>query len=137
MTKRTISALVAAAAFGLGATCAWADQPSQAELQQQLQQLQQQVKQLQAERATPSYSAKDVDATVDSIIHDANRRSQLLADNGGFLAGWNGGHFVLQSEDGNYSLSPGVIFQFRNVTNYNDNAKSNGDANTDNGFEVR
>jgi hypothetical protein len=137
MTKRTISALLAAAAVGLGATAARADQPSQAELQQQLQQLQQQVKELQAQRAAPAYSAKDVDATVDSIIHDANRRSQLLADNGGFLAGWSGGRFILQSEDGNYSLSPGVIFQFRNVTNYNDNAKSNGDANTDNGFEVR
>ena len=137
MTKRTISALLAAATVGLGATVARADQPSQAELQQQLQQLQQQVKELQAQRATPAYTAKDVDATVDSIIHDANRRSQLLADNGGFLAGWTGGRFVMQSEDGNYSLSPGVIFQFRNVTNYNDNAKSNGDANIDNGFEVR
>jgi hypothetical protein len=138
MTTRTITALAAAAAtLGLCAASARADQPNQSDLQQQVQQLQQQVKELQAQRSNPAFTAKDVDATVDSVLHDSARRSQLLAESGGFMGGWMDDHFTIRSEDGNYSLSPGVIFQFRNVTTYNDNAKSNGDANTDNGFETR
>jgi hypothetical protein len=135
-TRRTSFALLAATLVGLGATTAAraADQP---DLQQQVQQLQQQVKDLQAQRANPVFSARDVDATVDSVLHDSARRSQLLADSGGFMGGWMNDHFTIRSEDDNYSLSPGIIFQFRNVTTYNDNAKSNGDANTDNGFETR
>src|SRR5436190_692054 len=67
MTKRrTIPALLAAAALGLGATAAWADQPANADMQKQLEALQQQVKDLQAQKATnPAFTARDVDATVD------------------------------------------------------------------------
>ena len=136
MTKRTVSALLAAA-FGLCATSAWADQPGQADLQQQVQQLQQQVKELQAQRANPSFTAKDVDATVDSVLHDSARRSQLLAETGGFYGGWMDDQFTIQSADGNYSMHPGIHFQFRNNTNYNQNGGSGGSDNTDNGFEVR
>jgi hypothetical protein len=137
-TRRTFSAILATA-LGLCATAAWADLPAgqSPDLQQQIQQLQQQVKDLQAQRANPTFSAGDVSATVDSIIQDSARRSQLLTDTGGFMGGWADGKFTIRSEDGNYSLNPGVIFQFRNITTFNDNAKSNGDANTDNGFEVR
>jgi hypothetical protein len=135
MTKRTISALLTAA-LGLGATAAWADQPGQAELQKQLEQLQQQVKELQAQRAAPAYTAGDVDATVDSVLHDSARRSQLLAETGGFMGGWMDDKFTIRSEDGNYSMSPGIQMQFRSVTTYNQNA-NNGKDNTDNGFEVR
>jgi hypothetical protein len=135
MTKRTISALLTAA-LGLGATAAWADQPGQAELQKQLEQLQQQVKELQAQRAAPTYTAGDVDATVDSVLHDSARRSQLLAETGGFMGGWMDDKFTIRSEDGNYSMSPGIQMQFRSVTTYNQNA-NNGKDNTDNGFEVR
>jgi hypothetical protein len=133
--RRTIPALLAAATFGLGATAAWAEQPSQ---QQQIEQLQQQIKELQAQRVTaPAYTAKDVDATVDSVLHDANRRSQMLAETGGFYGGWMDDHFVIRSADGNYDISPGIQFQFRTVTNFNENGKSNGDDNVDNGFETR
>jgi len=146
MTKRTFSALVAAtaaAALGLGAaaTTARADQqPSQTDLQQQLQALQQQVKDLQAQRAAasgPAYTAKDVDATVDGVLHDADRRSQMLAETGGFYGGWMDDHFTIRSEDGNYTLNPSIGFQFRSVTNYNQNGGANGSDNTDNGFETR
>src|SRR4051812_17871423 len=107
MTKRTISALLAAT-LGLGATMAWADQPSQSDLQKQVEQLQSQVKDLQTQRATPSYTSRDVDATVDSVIRDADRRSQMLAETGGFYGGWMDDHFVIRSADGNYSMSPGI-----------------------------
>jgi hypothetical protein len=141
MTQRTVSAILAAALVGLGvATAAHADpqQPNPADLQKQLETLQQQVKDLQAQRAqTPTYSAKDVDATVDSVMHDANRRSQLLAESGGFYGGYLDDKFQIRSEDGNFSLSPSLWFQFRSVTNFNENVKSNGDDNTDNGLEMR
>jgi hypothetical protein len=137
MTKRTISAFLAAT-FALCASAAWADEPGSArDLQQQLQQLQQQVKELQAERPAPAYTADDVDATVDSVLHDSARRSQLLAETGGFMGGWMDGKFTIRSEDGNYSLSPGIIFQYRNITTYSQNGGSTGSDNTDNGFEVR
>ncbi|HEY7115626.1 MAG TPA: porin [Tepidisphaeraceae bacterium] len=147
MTKRrTISALVAAALVGLGATAASraADQPAggatnQQDMQKQLEALQQQVKDLQAQRAAsgPAFSAKDVDATVDSVLRDADRRSQMLAETGGFYGGWMDDRFSIRSADGNYVFSPWIQMQFRSVTTYNDNATASGDANTDNGFEMR
>jgi hypothetical protein len=140
MTKRrTIPALLTAAALGLGATAAWADQPAnQADMQKQLEALQQQIKDLQAQKvANPAFTAKDVDATVDSVLHDADRRSQMLAETGGFYGGWMDDKFTIRSADGNYSMSPGIQFQFRTVTTYNDKVTSSGDANTDNGFEMR
>jgi len=126
-----------AATLGLGATAAWAQQPSQADLQKQVEQLQSQVKDLQTQRATPAYNAKDVDATVDSVLSDANRRSQLLAESGGFSGGWMNDHFTIRSADGNYTMMPGIQFQFRTVTTYNDKVQASGDANTDNGFDMR
>jgi hypothetical protein len=133
--RRTIPALLAAT-LGLGATAAWADQPSQADLQKQVDQLQSQVKDLQTQRANPAFSAKDVDATVDSVMHDANLRSQLMAESGGFTGGWMDDRFTISSADGRYSMSPGLQLQFRTTTTYNDKVNG-GDANTDNGFEMR
>ena len=133
--RRTIPALLAAT-LGLGATAAWADQPSQADLQKQVEQLQSQVKDLQTQRANPAFSAKDVDATVDSVLHDANLRSQLMAEQGGFTGGWMDDKFTIASADGKYSMSPGLQLQFRTTTTYNDKVNG-GDANTDNGFEMR
>lgn len=130
MTKRrTIPALMVAA-LSLGGVAVWADQPSQTDLQKQVEALQAKVAQLESSRA---YNQSDVNATVDSIVRDADTRSKLLADSGGILAGWDNG-FVLSSQDGNWSMKPGVQFQFRSVTNYND--KAGGD-NWDNGFESR
>lgn len=108
------------------------------QLQEQIQSLQSQVKELQQGAAPQSQlSAHDVDAVVDSVMNDANRRSQLLVESGGFTGGWADDHFTIRSADGNYSFSPGIQFQFRSNTTYNDKVTSSGDANTDNGFEVR
>ena len=136
MTVRKKMAVILAAA-GLSSAAAWAEPASTDDLQKQIQALQEQVKELQAQRAKPAYTAKDVDATVDSVLHDADRRSQLLAEGGGFLGGWQDGRFVIRSADGNYSLSPSIWLQFRSVTNYNDRKSSEGGNNADNGFELR
>src|SRR5688500_2868338 len=116
-TRRTLSALMAAT-LGMGATAAWADQPSQADLQKQIEQLQAQVYQMQGQKAhQPAFTSKDVDATVDSVLRDSNRRSQLLADSGGAMAGWMDGGFHIRSADDAYDFQPYAQFQFRSVTN--------------------
>ncbi|MEZ0266035.1 MAG: porin [Phycisphaerae bacterium] len=139
MTKRrTIPALLMAT-FGLGATCATAEQPSQADLQQQLDALKAEVAQLKAARADagPAYTQKDVEAAVDSVLRDADKRTSLLAESSSFYGGYIDDKFTIRSADGNFSMSPSVGMHFRTVTNWADNAKSGGRENIDNGFEVR
>lgn len=136
MTKRRTFSTLLAATLGLGATFVQAQTPN-TDLQKQVEQLQAQVKELQAKSATPSFNGKDVDATVDSVLRDADHRSQLLAESGGFMGGWQDDRFWIRSADGNYSMSPGFQLQFRSVTTFNENAKASGDNNTDNGFEMR
>ena len=62
MTKRRIiPALLTAAALGLGATAAWAEQPANADMQKQLEALQQQIKDLQAQKVSnPAFTASYV-----------------------------------------------------------------------------
>jgi hypothetical protein len=144
MTKRrTIPALMAAT-LGLGATAAWAEQPQAAgqDMQKQIEALQAQIAQLQQQQAhraaTPAYTAKDVDATVSSVLSDADRRSQLLADGGGVGAGWMDGGFRIRSADGNYELQPFAQFQFRHVLNLTDGGDDEeSDFESGEGFEVR
>ena len=92
----TIPAVVAGA---LGsAMIARAAEPTTAELMTQIQALQSKVQTLENTQ-TQALTSKQVDATVDSVLKDADKRSQLLAMEG-FTAGWNDGHFVLGSADG-------------------------------------
>lgn len=140
MTSRyfTLPALVAA--LGVSATAAAAE-PTTAELRDQVEQLKAEVAQLRSGQQSQQaqldqYSQRDVDATVDRVLQDAERRSQLMQLTG-FTAGYDKGRFVLQSSDGKFSLSPGVQFQFRHVTNWLDEAQADGDSSTESGFEVR
>ena len=88
MTKRrTIPALLAAT-FGLGATCAMADQPSPVDMQRQLDALKAEIAQLKASKADgPAYTQKDVEAAVDSVLRDADKRPSLLAETSTFYGG--------------------------------------------------
>lgn len=133
MTKKylTIPAVVAGA-LGMGGI-ATAAEPTTAELMAQIQQLQAKVQQMEAKQQ--ALSSADVDATVASVLKDAEQRSQLL-NMEGFTAGWSDGHFMLASADGNYKLMPMFQFQFRNVTNWAENVKNDGDDSMENGFEI-
>lgn len=113
-----------------------ADQPAPADMQKKIEQLEEKVRQLESRPAGVPYTARDVDNAIDSVMKDADRRSQLLAEAGGFNGGWVDDKFTIRSADGNYSMSPGIQFQFRHVTNVNTDV-DNGDDNTDNGFEIR
>jgi hypothetical protein len=134
--------------MGAASAGAWAAEPGAEELKRQIEALKARVQTLEAQSAPEQAAGATADtgaaagepaaATVDSVLRDADRRSQLLADGGGGLtAGWDKG-FFLKSEDGKYSLKPGIQLQFRNVTNYRQDAAQGGDKDdVENGFEVR
>src|SRR5258706_3756313 len=140
MIARPLTTALAALCVASASTALYADdvpQQTPQQLQQEVEQLRAAVKELQAQRIAPAYTAIDVDATVDSVLHDANRRSQLLATDSSFLGGWDNG-FKIRSADGNFLLHPWFQFQFRNVTNYRQDAKQNSQGDDlQNGFELR
>src|SRR5688572_885077 len=132
--------LVAAAIAG-GGPALRAAEPSVDELRREVELLRSQLEAVQAQRAaavvSPAFSAADVDAAVDSVLRDADRRSALLADTRAGSAGWDNGFFI-RSDDGNYLLKPGVQAQFRNVTTLREDAKQDGEeSDIKNGFEFR
>jgi hypothetical protein len=123
--KSRIFAAVAGA-LAMGATAAWAADATQ---DSKIQDLQNKVTALEAKQAQ---SSKDVAATIDAVLRDAERRSQLLA-NGDTGAGYDGNFYIRAGEG--WDLKPGFNFQFRNNTDFRSNtAKSD---QTENGFEVR
>jgi hypothetical protein len=132
---------VAAAIFGVSASTLVlaadpATEPTTKELLDQIKQLQNKVEQLEAKQ---NQSSADVATTVDKIVNDASRRSQLLVTDGNLAGGWNAQkqQFYLGSEDGNFYLHPSVILQFRGNVNYRENAKDSGNSSTEEGFEIR
>ncbi len=147
MTKKymTLPAMVAGA-LGVGAvgSVAGAAEPTTDELMKQIEQLQSKVQQLEVKQER-QLDARDVDATVDRVLKDAERRSQLMQVEG-FTAGYDDG-FKIRSADGNFLINPYFQFQFRNTTNYSDGRAvfdTDGDVigfdddeDIQNGFEVR
>lgn len=122
--SRIIAAV--AGALTVGTAAAWAAEPSQ---QAQIQALEAKVAALEAKQADNTATA----AAIDSVLRDAERRSQLLAVSGDQGAGYDNGFYIRAGE---WTLRPGALFQFWNVTDFRqdtDGAKSD---EIDNGFEV-
>jgi hypothetical protein len=122
-------------------TAAPATQPSVSELiqkindlQSQLDQMKQQQQQQQAQQQ--QVSQQEIDDTVDRVLRDADKRSQLLQDEG-FTAGFDHNRFFIGSADGNYLLRPWIHIQIRDGTAFRSHEKSDGDDDTQNGFELR
>ncbi|MFI5377724.1 MAG: porin [Tepidisphaerales bacterium] len=118
--------ILAAVAGVLSAGSVWA---ADTELQQQVNELKGQVAQLQQRQAA---SSKEVAATIESVLRDAEKRSQMLAagDSG---AGYDNGFFI---RSGAFEMRPGVLFQFSNVTDYRSGITGNKTDQVENGFEV-
>jgi hypothetical protein len=127
---------MAAAVVGALSGAAVAAEPTHEELMQQIQQLQAKVEQLEAKQKV--LSSKDVDATVQQVLTDSDKRSQLLQMEG-FTAGYQKGKgFLIQDAAGNWVLHPFVQFQFRSTTNWRNDGKHDGsDTDMENGFEIR
>ncbi|HEX8323413.1 MAG TPA: porin [Tepidisphaeraceae bacterium] len=98
-----------------------------AALKAQIDALQKQVQKIEAQQA----NAAEQQATTAAVAADAATQSQLL-QTAPFTAGWNNG-FKIQSADGAFTLQPGLIFQFRNITNY----RTGDEDDLQNGFEFR
>ena len=124
----------------LAASAVLASEPPQAptsqDLNARLEALQSEIAQIKATQAAQARQQTET-RTTEQLLNDANRHSQLL-DAQGVLAGWTGGRFVLQSEDGQYLAHPWLQVQFRNETTYRRDVKHNAtDGDTQSGFEIR
>jgi Phosphate-selective porin O and P len=125
----TAAAVLATATAALAADPTPTATPTTQEMAQQIQQLQTQVNQL--ETAQPPAPAKD------------DSHSPLL-DVTPILANYDPSvGFVIRSEDGNFSLHPGLLFDFRNMTTYRQWIPPHGGGETNstgndvqNGFDV-
>lgn len=121
MNKRILGAS-ALMMLATGSTVFAQAEPSLDQLKEQLQTLQRKVEYLETQQK---------DDLQLKLEKDAQARSTAAP----FTAGWNKGSFTLQSEDGNFSLTPGVQFQLRYVANLLNDSK-NGSQIQD-GFEIR
>jgi len=98
-----------------------------------IQQLEAKVAALEAKQAQNS---KDLAATVDAVLRDAEKRSQLLANGAEMGAGYDNGFYIRAGDS--WILRPSVLFQFWNVTDFRQDVPKGGDSSDewDNGFEV-
>lgn len=162
---RMMAALGAGAAgvFGLGlcSTAAAAD-PAQQELIEQIKDLKSKVERLEsrqakaqtqppavaqgpAQQAGPTSGAAP-EATVDSVLRDAERRSSapivapVMLQSEGFTAGYSNGRFLIQDPAGDFVLNPNLQFQARYIGNYRDSdspgGAGGGTDSTQDGFEL-
>jgi len=126
MTSKSRMMIAVAGALSLGAA-AWAETAQDSRIKE----LEAKVASLEARQAA---SSKDLAATIDSVLRDAERRSQLLANGADSGAGYDNGFFIRMGDA--WVLRPTAQFQFRHVVNYRDNAEGD-DSSIENGFEVR
>jgi phosphate-selective porin len=105
----------------------------QQDLQREIAELKSRVADLEA-RAKRQADAQ-ANVTKADVMSDAQRQSSITGGN--FSMNYTGGKLLLQSEDKNFLLHPWFQLQFRNVTNFRDDSKDDGDNSTENGFEVR
>jgi hypothetical protein len=105
-----------------GATGALTAAPSPEQLDQQIQLLQKQVEELKTSQDLRPAAAA------------TNKQAGDSSAAGNFTAGYKNGKFLIQSDDGKFSLSPNLQLQVRNVTNSRDNG---GETTGENGFEIR
>jgi hypothetical protein len=117
--------ILAAVAGVLSASAAFAD----TDVQKQIADLQSQVAQLEARQAAGS---KEMAATIDAVLRDAERRSQLAADMGSG-AGYDGNGFFIRG--GTWELRPEFLFQFMSISDWRDNTTEKG-SQTDSGYEI-
>ena len=129
-TACILATAVSAAFVSFGraeAPAATTDSTDISALKAQIDALQQQVQKVQDQQAKQA----EINATTAAVAADAAKQS-LMLQTMPFTAGYNNG-FKIQSADGNFVMQPGLIFQFRNITNYN----HSDDDDLQNGFEFR
>jgi hypothetical protein len=130
MRKQTRRISTIAGVLAASAAAAWAAEPTAQDLR--IQKLEAEVAELRASQASNS---KDLAQTVDAVLRDAERRSQLLATSGDMGAGYDNGFFIKSGDS--FYLHPFLQFQPRYTYNFRENGKSTGNNDSENGFELR
>lgn len=130
---------IGAACFATGGVMA--AEPTRDQLLAEIEALRGRVAALEAgqgERAAQARgpSAQEVDAAVENVLRDADRRSLPLGPQATGTGGYDDEGFYLRSDDGNFTLRPILQFQFRGGTNYRDDGED-GESDIQSGFEVR
>jgi Phosphate-selective porin O and P len=120
------------------AMAAQAAEPTQEDLQKEIEALKAKVDELEKTQQQQAATTKaDVDATVQAVLRDADLHSQMFQGTG-ITANWSDGKFVVQSRDGNFLIHPYLQFQLRNTTTWREDGKQPNDTDdVQNGFEVR
>lgn len=102
---------------------------------------------LDAVQATQQQTAEKIaaqNAAIAEVLEDADKHTQLLLSSSPLSSGYDPSlGFVIRSADGNYSLHPGLVFDYRNMTSYRE-AIPKGDGgetdkigyDTQNGFDI-
>lgn len=143
--RRLVPAILAGAVVSTGALGAaargQAADPGLQELKAQNEALMARIERLesgqQQQRDRQAVLERDVvDATVKSVLTDADKRSQYLAPEG-FTAGYDAGKFLIQSADGSFVLNPSLQLQVRHITNFRQDSKNVSSEDVQNGFELR
>jgi outer membrane murein-binding lipoprotein Lpp len=132
---RSNRCLITAAVTGvvfLGAGVAGAAEPGVEELKAQVQELNKKVAALESKQAV---SSVDVQATIDAVLRDAEKRTHLMANGADMSAGYDNGFFIRAGDA--FVLRPGINFQFRSVWDYRQNTVGSGEDLTESGFEIR
>ncbi len=131
-------ALIMLASLSVKAAVTLAAEPTKQELLERINSLQSQLDEVKSQQQSRADKPdpRDADAVTQAVLKDAQQRSQLL-DVEGITAGYIDGKFILRSADGAFRLHPWAQFQFREVTNYRENVKTNGGNDLESGFEVR
>lgn len=128
-----------AGAISMSAGIVRADEPSTQDLREELDGLKAKIEHLesqQKEQEARLQTPQDEDASVGSVLDDAEKRSKWFQDDVAMTGGYDDGRFFLRSSDGNFYIQPTAQLQFRHVTSYRDDA-GDGDSDTENGFEMR
>jgi hypothetical protein len=135
MPTRALAITTAGLLTIASANVALAAEPTRDELAEEIRQLKARIEQLEAKQPTTGPTAADVDRIVRDVVADANRRSQLLMQEGGTTAGFDleRTKFYIRSADGSFLFMPGLLFQARNTTNIT----TGDDDDVQNGFEIR
>jgi phosphate-selective porin OprO/OprP len=156
--RKIPAAVVGALGVGTGVlgigSVASAAEPTQQELVEQIKALQQKVEQLearqgQAQQQQPATTQAAQEATLDTVLRDAERRSSgfgagapSMLQSEGFTAGYHNKKFLIQDAKGDFVLNPNIQFQARYIGNFRSEnlADPDNDASTDefqSGFELR
>ena len=140
-SSATTTATTSAGATTATTTATAPDAATMKEMVEEIRSLRARVQQLESDhtqaQVTQQQQHQLAEQTSAAVEKDAERRSAMF-DLEGFTAGYTSDKgFVIRSGDGDFLLHPWLQFQFRNITNYRQDQKSNGDDDVQNGFEVR